>query len=141
MPDRSALLINCSQLELEQMRAYAEAQHRTLSGYVLNIVMRTVTFEETLFASLNRFAESNPLTNPQPSRPAGPRATMLLRCSIAEAKRIRAAAKRRKTTISAFVLHALQRSWLVTKGLADSQGHPFPVVSPPVSGSFTEEAE
>jgi hypothetical protein len=141
MPDRTALLINCSQRELEQMRAYAEAEHRTLSGYVLNIVMRTVKFDETLFASLNRFAESNPFTVPQMPRPAGPRATALLRCSIAEATRIRAAAKRRNTTISAFVLHALQRSWLVTKGLADSQGHPFLIVPPPVSGSFTEEAE
>lgn len=139
MPDRTALLINCSEQELEQMRASAEAEHRTLSGYVLNILMRTVTFEETLFASLNRFAESKPTT--RPSRPAGPRATMLLRCSIAEATRIRAAAKRRKTTISAFVLQTLQRSWLVTKGLADSQGHPFLIVPPPVSGSFTEEAE
>lgn len=122
------------------MRTYAEVQHRTLSGYVLNIVMRTVMFEETLFALLNRFAEATAVTG-QPVRPAGPRATMLLRCSVAEATHIRAAAKRRKTTISAFVLHALQRSWSVTKGLANSPGQPFPIVPPPVSGSFSEEAE
>jgi uncharacterized protein (DUF1778 family) len=140
MPDRTALLINCSQKELEQMRAYAEAEHRTLSGYVLNIVMRTVTFDENLFATLNRFADVTPLPW-QAARPAGPRATMLLRCSIAESTRIRAAAKRRKTNISAFVLHGLQRSWSVTKGLANSPGQPFPIVPPPVSGSYSEEAE
>jgi hypothetical protein len=123
------------------MRAFAEAQHRTLSGYVLNIVMRTVSFEEALFSSLNRFAETAPLPRPQPTRPAGPRATMLLRCSIPEATRIRAAAKRRKVSISAFVLHTLQRSWSVTKELAVSQGQPFPIVPTPVSGTYTEEAE
>jgi len=122
------------------MHAYSEVHHRALSGSVLNIVMRTVGFEETLFASRNRFAEATPVTW-QPVRPAGPRATMLLRCSIAEATCIRTSAKRRKTTISAFVLHALQRSWSVTKGLADCQEHPFPIVRPPVSGSYREEAE
>ena len=141
MPERTALLINCSQQELELMRSYAEVEHRTLSGYVLNIVMRTVSFDETLFASLNRFAELAPLTPPQPHRPSGPRATTLLRCSVAEATRIRAAAKRRKTTISAYILHTLQRSWSVTKGLNDFPRYPFPSVPPPISGNFTEEAE
>lgn len=141
MTDRTALLINCSQQELEQMRAYAEAEHRTLSGYVLNIVMRTVTFDESLFASLNRFAESAPFTVPQMPRPTGPRATMLLRCSIPEATRIRGAAKRRKITISAFILHAVRRSWSITKALANSPGQPFSIVPPPVSGTHSEEAE
>jgi len=123
------------------MRDFAALEHRTLSGYVLNIVMRTVTFEENLFTSLPRFQQTNPLLPWQPTRSAEPRATMLLRCSTDEATRIRAAAKRRRATISGFVLHTLRRSWLVTKGFPESQGHPFPIVPPPVSGSYSEEAE
>lgn len=135
MPGRTALLINCSQQELEKMRACAEVQHRTLSGYVLNIVMRTVVVEENLFVSLKGLAEATPVTW-QPVRPAGPRTTMLLRCSIAEATRIRAASKRRKTTISAFVLHTLQRSWSVIKRLADSPGHPSQLFPRPSQGTI-----
>jgi uncharacterized protein (DUF1778 family) len=141
MSDRTALLINCSQEELRRMRDFAELEHRTLSGYVLNIVMRTVAFEENLFTSLPGFQKSNAVLTWQATRPAGPRATMLLRCSTDEATRIRAAAKRRRATMSGFVLHALRRSWLVSKGFPASEGHPFAIVPPPVSGSYSEEAE
>jgi uncharacterized protein (DUF1778 family) len=141
MSDRTALLINCSQEELCHVRDFAELEHRTLSGYVLNIVMRAVAFEEKLFTSLPKLHEANPLLGWQLARPAGRRTTMLLRCSTAEATRIRAAAKRRRVTISGFVLHALRRSWMISKGLSKSQGLPFPTMSVPVSGSYSEEAE
>ena len=48
------------------------------------------------------------------SRPRGPRTTMLLSCSSEEAHRIREAARRKETTISGVVLHALRLSWVVS---------------------------
>src|SRR5215831_8570021 len=52
-------------------------------------------------------------SDPVPARspPPSNRTTMLIRCSKEEAQRIRAGAKRRSTTISHFVLHALAVSW------------------------------
>jgi len=38
---------------------------------------------------------------------------LLIRCSAEEARRIRAAAKRRDTTMSGFVLSTLRRAWEV----------------------------
>jgi uncharacterized protein (DUF1778 family) len=52
-------------------------------------------------------------------RPAGPRTTLLLRCSAEQAQRIKAAAKRRSTTISFFVLHVLATSWHIQRTLSD----------------------
>lgn len=42
-----------------------------------------------------------------------PRTTMLIRCSTEEAKRIRAAAQHRSTSISDFVIQTLRRAWKV----------------------------
>jgi len=114
--DRTALLIYCSQEQVEKIRTVAELQHRTVSGYVLNIVMRAVTFEETLYAGSDTRITKPALTQPVPLSP-GPRSTMLLRCSTEEASRIRSAAKQRQTSISAFVRHVLKRSWDVTDGI------------------------
>lgn len=118
MSDRTALLIYCSQEEFEKIHIMAELEHRTLSGYVLNIVMRAVTFEETIYAGVNvvrlmKWALMKPvLLSP------GPRTTMLLRCSSDEATRIRTAAKRRRASISGYVRLAVKRSWSVPDGMA-----------------------
>lgn len=44
-------------------------------------------------------------------RPAKPRAEIILRCSVEEADRICAAAARRQTSISKFVVCSLRRHW------------------------------
>ena len=107
---RTALLLCCSQKEARNIRERAELQHRTISGYILNIVMRAVSFEESSLAKgklhpLNRSLYRTVV------RPTSPRTAILLRCSMDESKRIRAAAKVRESTICGFVLYSLRRSW------------------------------
>jgi len=96
----------------------AELQHRTVSGYVLNIIMRAVAFEETLLLRIPIPA----VTRRNPSNLAllgsGPKTAVLLRCSKDEASRIRETAKRRQTSISGFVRQSLKRSWSITDGIA-----------------------
>lgn len=45
---RSALLIRCSAEEAKKIRQAAKEDHRTLSAFILNIVMRHVEVRETL---------------------------------------------------------------------------------------------
>jgi uncharacterized protein (DUF1778 family) len=118
MSDRTALLIYCSQEEFEKIHTMAEIEHRTLSGYVLNIVMRAVTFEEAIYAGadLSRLVK-RAFIKPVLLSP-GPRTNMLLRCSRDEAVRIRTAAQRRQTSISGYVRMALKRSWSITDGIS-----------------------
>ncbi len=105
MSERTALLINCSETQAARVRKIAEQQRRTMSGCVLNIVLRAVSVEERFFGRVSRLA-------PLPlRRPAGPRACLLIRCSTEEAKRIRTAAKSRQMTICGYVLYCLERSW------------------------------
>jgi hypothetical protein len=121
---RTALLINCSTAEATTIRNRSELQRRSVSGYVLNIVMRAVSFEETLSNKIDNLRLPQ-LPLHRPARLTGPRTTLLLRCSLDEARRIRSAAKRRGSTISGFVLHSLRRSWNVSDGLLD----PLPPLS------------
>ena len=111
MGGRSALLINCSEKEARKIHEQAALQRRGVSSYVLNIVSRAVEFDDRIFAAINGLPGSKIRRLP------GPRTTLLLRCSVEEAKRIRTAAKRRQTTISGFVLQALRRSWKVAEAL------------------------
>jgi uncharacterized protein (DUF1778 family) len=114
MTDRTALLINCSAGEAAAIRHHAELERRTVSGYVLNIVMRAVTFEAQIRDLLKSPSGIERTLSRLPLSAPGPRTTVLLRCSAEEAAAIRAAAKRRSCTISGFVLHALRRSWSIT---------------------------
>jgi uncharacterized protein (DUF1778 family) len=121
MLDRAVLLVRCSEQEAAGIRGAAHLERRTLSGYVLNVVMRTVAIEEDLFARLHRVAGLNDTLARRPLRPLGPRTAFLVRCTQEESSRIRAMAKKRDMNISAFVLHCLRRSW-ETKGLGFSHG-------------------
>jgi uncharacterized protein (DUF1778 family) len=115
MSERTALLINCAETQARTIREQAELQRRSVSGYVLHIVMRAIGFERSLVARLPRRLKS---IRSSASRPAAPRTTILVRCSVEEAKQIRTAAKRRDETISGFVLRTLARSWKATSGIA-----------------------
>src|SRR5215831_2459763 len=111
---RTALLLNCSEEEAQSVREQARLQRRTLSGYILNILMRTIEVDEKFF-SVSRLV---PLARESATRPPGPRTTMLLRCSEEEARRIRGSARRRGITISGFVLRSLRRSWKIADEMA-----------------------
>jgi hypothetical protein len=87
------------------MRSQAKSEMRTLSAYVLRIVLRAVQFD--------RGFERLPMHARPKSRRMAPRASILVRCSVAEASRIRLASARRRTDISSFVLEQLRRAWRV----------------------------
>jgi len=100
------------------MRVNARAQRRTLSGYVLNIVVRTVELQEQMYANFERVREVGSGAKPRP------RTTVLVRCSNSEAKRIRRAAQLSAMTISGYVLRALHRSWDVARTMPVLPPHP-----------------
>jgi uncharacterized protein (DUF1778 family) len=109
---RAVLMISCSKEEARKVRETAESQRRTISGYVLKIVVRAAELDERLYQSYQRLA---PLSFRLPGSKPGPRTVMLIRCSKQEAAQIRAAAKRRDVTISGYVLHRLRCSWQVAE--------------------------
>jgi hypothetical protein len=109
---RTALLISCSEEEATKIRTRAEYDFRGVSAYILNIVLRAVELDEKL---LGQFQTLVPL--PSRIQVPGRRTAVLVRCSDEQASRIRAAAKRRHTTISGFVLNCLNRSWGVALGI------------------------
>ena len=108
---RTGLLIHCSKQELAEMRRRARGEHRQISSYALSVVMPVVAFEEGLRKQYQGLDDLFLQLARRP--PAQPRTTMLLRCSVAEARRIRAAASRRRVTLSGYVLFALHRRWAV----------------------------
>ena len=110
MSDRDAILIRCLKEEAEQIRERAMRDRRYVSSYVLSIVMRFVEFEERLFLKLLRFDELNRVAR-RPVRIAGPKTTMMIRCSKEDAKRIRTTAQRRQMSVSAFIRQCLRRNW------------------------------
>src|SRR5262249_28900618 len=124
MANRTALLINCSQKEAQRIRETAARQRRTISGYVLNILMKAIRFDESL-ARLRELGADEKLAVRNIEyyglggfsvRPMGPRTTMLLSCSKGDAQRIRATAKRKETTMSSLILHALRLAWATPDG-------------------------
>jgi hypothetical protein len=103
---RAVLLLACSQEEASTIREKAAEETRTISAYVLRIVMRSVQIDEKFFADFSKLANLNPaLVKPRP------RTVVLIRCSDKESVRIRTTAVRRDSTISGYIIHCLRRSW------------------------------
>jgi hypothetical protein len=117
---RSVLMISCSQEEATNVREKAALQRRTISAYVLKIVLRTVQLDEQLFGNYHRLA---PLDFSGLRAKVHPRTVMLIRCSTEEATRIRLAAKRRDATISGYVLLCLRSSWHLADTFTGSAAH------------------
>ena len=44
--ERTALLVRCSREEAENIRAAAERERRTVSGYVLNVVFTRIAYSK-----------------------------------------------------------------------------------------------
>jgi len=87
------------------VREGAQRERRSISAYVLNVVLRAVEMQEKYLARIDRLA-------PFPRYPLQrPRTCILVRCSREEGSRIRAAAMRRDMTMCSYVLHTLERSW------------------------------
>lgn len=90
---KTALLIRCSEQEAKTIRNKAKFERRTISGYVLNILARTLQFEESLFSRLNGLSNLNSTLARTSICSPGPRTAILLQCSEIESKQIRVAAK------------------------------------------------
>ena len=113
--DRTAILISCLREEADQIRQRAKGERRPVSSYLLHNVMQCVEFEERLASRLLAYQSAINLQLAwRPKPPRGPRTTIMLRCSMEDSRRIRTAAARRDTTISAFIRSCLRRSWSVS---------------------------
>jgi hypothetical protein len=94
VPERTALLIHCSTEEAKIIRERAALQRRTISGCVLNVLMRALPFDERLFHNASFVPNWTQRLNENPFRSASERTSMLLRCSVLESDLIRLAATR-----------------------------------------------
>ena len=111
MSPRTAFLLRCSNSAAETVREKARQSRRSISGYVLGVLDRALHMEEILSGRSVRPNELAGTLGRAPVRETGTETAILVRCSAGEADRVRAAAKRKDMSISAFVMHCLRRAW------------------------------
>ena len=110
MSARAAILIHCSSAEAREIRTRASLEHRTVSSYMIHVLVTVLAFDEKLFARLHTFEDVKTIA-PVSHHPVRPRTTIMLRCSEEESLRIRRAAKRRGASISGYIVESLRRYW------------------------------
>ena len=106
---RTALLVRCYAGEADRIRVEAQRERRTISSYVLNIVVQAVAADDRLF-QLDHYRATELLSRGS-TIVSGQRTAILVRCAAIEAERIREAARRREMRINAFILRALKNTW------------------------------
>lgn len=114
-PSRTALLIRCSKEEADILRAQAAGEHRTISGCILNILERSLWIEEQYAHGVTQAFLENQAREFRLAHRLHDRTSMLLRCSNAEADRIRAVAWNRGMSISEFAAFSFWRHWEAVK--------------------------
>lgn len=97
------------------VRAQANAERRTISGCILNILERSLWMHEKYSRGITPSFLENQAREFRLVHRIHDRTTMLLRCSVKEAERIRANADNRHMSISEFVGFSLWRHWEATK--------------------------
>lgn len=112
---RTALLIRCSKQEAAIIRAQAAAERRTISGCMLNILERSLWMEEQYSRGITESFLENQAREFRLMHRIHDRTTLLLRCSVQEAERIRGKASNRHISISEFVGFSLWRHWDATR--------------------------
>lgn len=120
MNPRTAFLLRCSNPAAETIREKARQSRRSISGYVLGVLDRSLHMEEILSGRTARPNDFAGASGRAPVRESGAETAILVRCTDAEADRVRAAARRRDMSISAFVMHCLRRGWSVETGLSST---------------------
>lgn len=116
---RTSLLIRCSRQDAQTVHAEASAQHRSVSGYLLYVLERSIWVDEKALRGLPYAIQ---ITVPPP---AEGRIAIHLRCTAEEAGRIRASAKRRLASISNFVVFSLHRHWKSVEKVRNSSPDSF----------------
>ena len=114
---RTSLLIRLSHEDAARIRNEASAEHRSLSGYLLNVLERSFFVEQKV-----AHGASTPMLSMQARTTLGPQVKKLhtavhLRCTVEEATRIREHAARRQLSISDFVVFSLRRLWIAVARL------------------------
>lgn len=100
------------------VRTQANAERRTISGCMLNILERGIAMEERYAHGITQSFLVNQARDFRMAHRMRDRTTMLLRCSDEEAQRIRIAASNRAMSISEFVGFSLWRHWEAVKKIA-----------------------
>ena len=116
MSYRAAILISCLKDEADYIREQARADGRSISNYMLKVLLRWVESEERLYMDLSGYGQERSFAR-QVLLPKGPRTVILLRCSAEEGERIRRAAGRRAMQISKYIRWCFAR----TRAARDSQ--------------------
>ena len=110
---RTSLLIRCSCEDAQTVHAEALAQRRSVSGYLLFVLERSMWIEDKFLAGVSYPKQAHV---PAESN----RTAIHLRCTVQEAARIRQAAKGRLLSISNFVVFSLQRNWRAVEKVRNS---------------------
>ena len=135
-------MISCLEEEAKEIRKRAKLDQRTVSSYLLKLMMRWVEFEDRLFKQLSEYRPSaRYVLSRKLDLPRGPRTAVLLRCSASEGSRVRATARRRGVTISGFIRTCLRRSWMAADARLRHSRFPDltgPVPAPPHEEGATE---
>jgi uncharacterized protein (DUF1778 family) len=102
---RASIIVRCSFEQAAKIRHFAAVGRRTVAGYMLSILERNLTIDETFHAYTQAMIAHRQIGG------LGQRTAIHLRCSSEEADRIRRAAAAGKMSLSLFVVFVLERSW------------------------------
>lgn len=108
----SSLIIRCSHEDAARIRNHASSEHRSLSGYLLHVLERSLWIEDRLTRGLTKsllLAQAGSIKSARRKKKI--RTALHLRCTAEQAEKIREYAARRHLSISDFVVFSLRRSW------------------------------
>jgi len=121
MLSRTSLLIRLSHEDAARIRKEAASQHRTLSGYLLRVLERSIKIEmRTTQVLVDRYSQN--ILHTRACELIGKQNRKLhtaiqLCCAVDEAAEIRKYAARRQLSIGDFVVFSLWRFWMATSQL------------------------
>ena len=121
MLSRTSLLIRLSHEDAARIRKEAASQHRTLSGYLLRVLERSIKIEmRTTQVLVDRYRQN--ILHTRACELIGKQNRKLhtaiqLCCAVDEAAEIRKYAARRQLSIGDFVVFSLWRFWMATSQL------------------------
>ena len=119
---RASLIIRCSRDDAARIRAQAAADNRSVSGYLLHMMERSIWVEDRVARGLTKSFLAAQAHFMEGRRTGATRTAIHLRCSSAQADAIRGYAARRQLSISDFVMFSLWRDWDAVARLQQSPG-------------------
>jgi uncharacterized protein (DUF1778 family) len=114
---RTSLLIRLSHEDAARIRKEASFEYRSLSGYLLSKLERSIRVEETFGPGHVKSLLSKQARALIGLQDKKLHTAVHLRCTVEEAAKIREYAARRQLSISDFVIFSLRRSWQAVERL------------------------